>query len=250
MKRLLGQVLFVAAVGGLSIAFTPACVENDQSIYIRQVMAPPQNRQNGVCVYTPDQTQAAIGEGILDVAVRSTYTATMLVGGQLMARGDQLNVRAESNRAHVNGGVVRVTGADGSFIGEFTSVGSGFVDPGLNNQPSFGLATLTLLDAATTAGIRVQGTDSRLVIANVKVFGQTLGGVDLESGEFQFPIRICSGCLVDFSGGDDPANPGLDCNLPVAAGSGGATALPCRPGQDEATPCQLCTSDVCKGQAP
>jgi hypothetical protein len=249
MKRLFGQILFVAGVGVVPIAFTPACVENDQSIFVRQVMAPPQTRQNGVCSYTPDPTQAFLSEGVLDVAVRSSYSANLLVGSQLSPRGDQLNVRSETNRAHVNGAVVRVTGADGSFMGEFTSVTSGFVDPGLNNQASFGIAQVTLLDASTSARIGVQGTDSRLVIANVKVFGQTLGGVDLESGEFQFPIRICNGCLVDFSKGDDPANPGRDCNLPLTA-TGGTAVLPCLPGQDEPTPCQLCSSDVCKGQGP
>ncbi len=250
MKRLFGQTLFALAVGVGSILVSSACVENDSSIFVRNVQAPPQNRQNGACLYTPDPTQPFLSEGVLDVAITPTYTGRLLVGNQLSPRGDQLNVRAESNRVHLNGAVVRVTGADGASIGEFTSVTSGFVDPGANNQPSFGIAGLTLLDAATTAAINVQGADSRLVIANVKVFGQTLGGVDVESGEFQFPIRVCNGCLIDFSRGDDPANPGLDCNLVIDTQSGGTTQFPCIPGQDEVTPCQLCAavSSACRGQ--
>ena len=65
--------------------------------------------------------------------------------------------------------------------------------------------------------------------------------LDLESGEFQFPIRVCNGCLISFASGDDPATPGLDCNLPLTAASGGGAAqLPCAVGRDETTPCQLC----------
>ena len=74
-----------------------------------------------------------------------------------------------------------------------------------------------------------------------------------ESGEFQFPITVCNGCLVSFSGADDPATPGLDCNLPLsqAGGGGGNSQLPCKVGQDEPVPCQLCApfSALCRGQA-
>jgi hypothetical protein len=91
------------------------------------------------------------------------------------------------------------------------------------------------------------GGQSKLVVANIKIFGKTLGGVDLESGEFQFPVRVCVGCLVDFSSGDDPAVAGRDCNVQIGTGTA-TVVLPCAPGQDEATPCQLCSSfsELCR----
>jgi hypothetical protein len=47
--------------------------------------------------------------------------------------------------------------------------------------------------------------------------------------------------LLTYSGADDPAVQGPDCNLPLATAGGGTAQAPCSPGQDEATPCQYCS---------
>lgn len=243
MNRLIGQAFAVVALGVLSTAVMPACAENDQSIFIRQMLAPAQNRQNNSCVYSSDPTQTAISEGTLDIGIAEKgYVGHLLVGSQLIARGDGNNTRGESNRAHLDGAVVRITDPNGGTLGEFTSLGSGFIDAQLNNQPSFDAFIVTILDASTIQKVADQVTPAKdkLVVANIKVFGRTVGGVDLETGEFQFPIRLCRGCKVSFAGGDDPATPGLDCNLPLETTGGSANTLPCIAGQDEVTPCQLC----------
>ncbi|MBX3222152.1 MAG: hypothetical protein KF795_16665 [Labilithrix sp.] len=239
MNRLFGQAVAVVVLGVVATAFTPACAENDQSIFIRNVLAPAQNRQNGQCVYTADTTQVFQSEGLLDVGIADTYVATLLVGNQLIARGNTQSVRAESNRARLNGAVVRITDPGGGVISEFTALGSGFVDPAQNNLPSYSPFFVTALDPASIQRIAqdVPVGQSRLLVANIKVFGQTLGGVDLESGEFQYPIRVCNGCLVSFATGDDPATPAIDCTLPLPDNAQGQ---PCVAGQDETTPCQLC----------
>lgn len=251
MKRLLGHALVVVGISAIAMAFTPACAENDQTIYVRQVLAPPQNRQNGTCIYLPDPTQPFLAEGTLDLAVRNTYAATVLVGSQLLPRGDQTNTRAESNRAHINGAVVKVTDANGAFIGELTSLAAGFVDPAQSGAASFGVVGITAMDAPTTAKLGVAPGATRLVVASIKLFGRTLGGVDFESGEFQFPVRVCHGCLVDFATGDDPATPARDCSKSAESGGGATqTTVPCAPGQDEVTPCQSCRafSAYCRGE--
>jgi hypothetical protein len=242
MNRLLGQSFAVVVLGTLITAFSPACAENDQSIFIRQALAPAQNRQNGACTYTSDPTQPALSEGLVDVAIRDTYVAALLVGNQLVPRADAQNTRVEPNRAHLNGAVVRVTDPSGAELGEFTSLGSSFIEPQQNNLPSFSPLFVTALDASISAKLLQQVPPGKpgMVVANIKVFGRTVGGVDIESGEFQYPIRVCNGCLVSFASGDDPATQGIDCNLPLAENAGGQQ-LPCAPGQDEVTPCQLCS---------
>jgi hypothetical protein len=257
MQRILGHVLTVASLAVLASAVAPACAANDQSIYIHHTLAPPLNRQNGVCTYEPDPTSTFLAEGTLDVLVRDSYNAYLLVGSQLISRGSTVQVRAESNRAHLNGAVVTVTETSGAFLGSFTATGTGFVDPQGSDAASFGLLGVTLIDAPTTAKIAasLQANQTKLVLANVKAFGTTLGGVDLESGGYQFPIRVCKGCLISFVGGDDPASPGKDCNLPLGGGSSSGTSsvtIPCQIGQDEMTPCQLCAPqrEACTGKLP
>lgn len=243
MNRLLGQAFTVGVLAVMATAFAPACAENDKSIFIRGALAPSQTRQNGACVYTDDPTQAVLFEGVFDLAVRDNYIAVLLAGNQLIPRGDQNSVRAESNRAHINGAVVRVADPNGGVLGEFTSLATGFVETQNNNTPAFTSFSVTAIDAPTKnkIGASLAVGQTRLVTANIKVFGKTLGGVDLESGEYQLPIRVCNGCLISFASGDDPATPGVDCSLPLASSSsGGTTSLPCFPGQDETTPCQTC----------
>lgn len=247
MKRVLGQALSVVTVALLATAFTPACAENDQSIFIRAALAPSTNRQGGRCVYTSDPTQTGLFEGTVDVAIAESYSAVLLIGNQLAARGDSANTRAESNRAHINGAVVRVTDPNGGLIGEFTSLATGFVEPQLNNQASYGPISVTAIDVPTMNKIAgdMELGGSKLVAANIKAFGRTVGGVDLESGEFQLPIRICNGCLVTFEGFDDKATPDiLECKRAEDA-AGGTDELPCSPGQDETTPCLFCRRALC-----
>jgi hypothetical protein len=242
MKRIGRCVMSLLAVGLVTSALVPACATNDQSIFIRGALAPSANRTGGVCLYNPDPTAPALFTGTLDVGIRDNYQAVLLVGNQMIPRGDPTDTRAESNRVHLNGAIVKVQNPDGSGIREFTSLATGFADTQTNNNPSFGLMGVAIVDAPTRDILASQLPDRnavKTVVAQIKAFGKTLGGVDVESGEFQFSIRVCNGCLVSFVGANDPAlQPQPNCLKAVDASS--TTSTPCFPGQDEPTPCQLC----------
>jgi hypothetical protein len=252
MKRILGRVVVVCASALFIGAFAPACVENDQSIFVRAVLAPSLNRQNGACVYTDDPQQPQLFSGQLDVGIRDNYTAVVLVGSQMLGRGDPAVARAESNRVHLNGAVVRVTEPDGALISEFTSLATGFADVQQNNNPDYGTMGIIGIDKPTADNLRgqvPQDGSTKQVILQIKAFGKTLGGVDLESSEFQFPLEICNGCLVNFGTADTARPAGEQCNGAIVAAGGGATQLPCQAGQDrEPVPCQLCsaTKQICR----
>jgi len=244
MNRVLGHGLTCLLAAGAAFLLTPGCADNDVSIYIQHVIAPPENRQNNRCTYEPDPTLTFISEGVVDVLARDTYVAPMLVGSHLRERGDPVNTRAESNKARINGVVVTVTDANGAALGEFTAAASSFLEASGNDTAAYSVLIATIIDAPTMnrIGGNIGLGQTRLVLANVKAFGQTLGGVDLETGEFQFPIRVCRGCLVTFAFGDDPATQGVDCRLPLPTTGGNTVVIPCSAGQDEVTPCQLCSS--------
>lgn len=247
--RLLGHTLFAATTIAISLMVAPACVDNDQSIFIRNVVAPPTG--GGDCTYTADATGVGLFEGRLDVALTQTYQAVVLVGNQMKQRSEDINARAESNAAHLDGAIVRVTTSNNEEINSFTSPASGFANAATGITPSFGLMKITLLDPDTVAKVLAKVDVCKgdaLILANIKAFGETNGGVDLESGEFQFGIRVCDarcgGCLVDYSQFDDPAVDGPDCNK-SATTTTTTTQIEstCSPiGQDAPVSCALCSS--------
>ena len=256
MKRIWGQGLtFVLAAGALSVLM-PACEDNDRSIFVQAVLAPSTTRTGGSCTYTNDPTQPILPSGRLDVAISQAYIATVLFGNQLIARGDQLQPRAESNRANIQGAVVHLTDANGGTLGDFTSLGTGFADPSSNNVPGYGVTQVPLTDAtsaaALAASLKTRG-ESVTIIASFKLFGTTIGNTDVETGSFDFPLEVCNGCTIFYGKGVDttPGSPTLGkCALPVDDALLQSTSNPCYIGQDISTDCRLCVTtkgadDVC-----
>lgn len=252
MSRSWGRHLSSFVVLGLAVAaFAPGCAKNDESIYVAGVLAPSQNRINGACQYTDDPTQSRLFSSLLDVGVRDDYQAVLLVANQMIPRGDPLDPRAESNKIHIDGAVIRVTNPDGSEVApSFTTFSSGFVINTQNNgNPGFTSVAVPIIDGNTANVLRglvpPDKSTEKEILVFIRAFGKTLGGVDVESGEYQHPMRVCNGCLIYYpESARDPASPvqpncskGLD---PTATQSTAAT--PCFPGQDELTSCQYCQS--------
>jgi hypothetical protein len=270
MKRIWGYVVSMLAAGTMVGSALPACATNDQTIFIRSALAPSINRQGGLCIYNSDPQQAALFEAEVDIGLTDSYYGILLVGNQLVSRGDPANNRAESSRVHINGGVVRVTEPNGVLINEFTSLATGFADPQNNNAPGFTTIGLVLMDGPTAQKIRTDDykapelrqpmtrQTSKTVLVSVKAFGQTLGGVDVESEEFQLPMRVCLGCLVIYDGFDPaqapPAKPNAptnNCDRVPDTAAAAATDGPCRAGQDVPLSCTLCRgTPICDPNVP
>lgn len=246
MKRNWGFVASLLAVGTTVGGVLPACTDNDQSIFIQGAIAPPTTRQGSTCTYTADPQQPQLFSGSMDVGLTDTYFAVLLVGNQLVSRGDSNRNRAETSRLHITEGVIRVTERNGTLIHEFSAAATGFNDPQNNNTPGYSSVGLVVINSeaaqkiADSANPPLSRGVARTVLANIKVFGTTLGGKDVESGEFQFPIAVCNGCLVDFSKGFDPEKPPGNCSLPAEDSSGSSSDGPCRMGQDIPIDCRQC----------
>jgi len=235
MNRFRARTTSAAAIGILAGCLVPACAHNDGTIFIRHVMAPP-----GGCLYQGDPSQPYMTEGSVDAALTGSYTPVVLVGNQLTARASVEDARVESARVVLQGALVKVVDpADGSVQMDNTVLTSGTVDPGTGTSPSWGLAGITMMNQAALAHFDPGlNQPSRLAVAYVKVFGQTLGGQSVESNEFQFPINVCHGCLVSF-----PAGSGTNgyCSSGSTAGSSTSNAeKACVPGQDQPLDCSLC----------
>jgi hypothetical protein len=234
-----------ASIGAVAMSSLIAgCAENESMMFIIGVT----DITGSDCVLTPTTDGPFIGIGMLDVAIRDTYIAALVVGNQITPRGSRNQLRTETSRVRLEGAEVTLEDANGSELAEFTSLGSGFVNPASGDDATYGGFFTNLVPPGA-------GLDEGQYVASIRVFGTTLGGQEIESAELRFPIDVCNGCLVGYPAsaldrnvaGGDPylcATSPADAVDPMNA----ADVVSCHPGQDEPVSCISCAafSDVCR----
>lgn len=198
VKRLLALALLTAS-GGLLVS---ACADNESSLYIRGSKAATD--ESGVIECSADGTFQ--GNGVVDFAVGTPtdFTATLVVGNQIVQRGDPDLLRTETSRVQMYEARVRVVDVSGNPLtysnGDSAAYSipiSGVVDASVDSSGGFGCANVPLLDGGTLQSLRSSLTKtqpSAYAIANVIIKGRTLGGQEVETGEWSFPITVCMGC--------------------------------------------------------
>jgi hypothetical protein len=208
--------MLLAVPAALFALGAPGCVDNNVSLFIQQA----QVRDPGTdCSAAADPDSAYWMVGIMDTALTGEYSAALLVGNQLKARGDSDTLRPESNRVQLYEADVELFDSGGGTVSAFTMPISGFVEVSGSTAPAYGLAFVTLIDAGTGAALAGQQTT---LIARVKIYGETLGGLEVETGYWDYPIEICSGCL----GCICPTSP--DAEYTETCNPGQNTSIDCR----------------------
>ncbi len=210
-----GAFFFIAAATGVLVT---SCVDNESSMFIRGCLAFPADG----CVVTPDSSSKQLFSGLLDPA-QADYVCPLLIGNQLVARGDSKQLRTETSRIAVHSAIVTVYDSTKTeTYTTFTVPASGFVDPGTSALPGFGAATVLLLDRVTA-----RAHAGETLLSGVVLQGRTTGGLELETAEWTFPIKIASpSSLCNIT----PCIPGaVDDTTPV---------LTCHPGNDVSTDCR------------
>jgi hypothetical protein len=220
--------------GGLT---TLACEENESMLFIVGVLALEDND----CKLSADGGATLRTGGVLDLSLRGSYTAGLLVGSQLTQRGNRDQLRTETARLSLRGAEVALENASGGLLAEYTTIGTGFVDAAGGTEPGYGWIAVDLIPAGAPLG-------TGLVVARVRVFGQTLGGDEIESNEYSFPIQVCRGCLVSYpaEAADMSQGPGV-YRCAVRSEESTSEEQVCLVGQDLGIPCTRCAaqSAVC-----
>jgi hypothetical protein len=241
MSPFVRGVRVVALLAGVAAFGDAGCVDTESMIFIRQVNVP-----SGTCTVEPNVTGPFISHGTLDVAFRHEYIAALLVGSQIVTRGSRAQIRTETSRVRIEGIEARVEDALGAVAwGPHTIPATGFIDPAVDINPSYGIVDGTLIGAdfgARMAALLLADTSrtGKHFTSISKVFGHTLGGQAVDSGEFRFPITICYGCLIYYpaEANDPKVTPTPNCDLPQSTGT--ALDVGCSPGQDEMIDCRVC----------
>jgi hypothetical protein len=249
MKRVCGHVLagLTVLVGGASM--TSACVHDNSTIFVFDVLAPQEVSNGQTCLFNSDTTQPYISSGVLDIDFRDSYIPEYLVGNQMVPQGNPSTPQDETSYVQVQGAIVRITDSSGTQLSTFTRLTSGPLPPLNGNTPSFTPISVLTIDHDTVFNPQVKGVVDgggvvRLV-TYVRFFGQTTGGDSVESGEFEFPVDVCKGCLITFAPEDiSPNYPAPNCGGAVSSTSGTVSAqpIPCVPGQDIPIDCSQCQS--------
>jgi hypothetical protein len=245
MKQAASRWLSLAAAVGCAWLGGAGCADSESMLFVRQAQARVASGTNG-CTVDNSPSSLFITQGTLDLAFRTEYSAALLVGNQLVARGNSSQLRTETSRVELEGAEVKLEDGQEKVWGPYTVPGSGFIDPATGSTPAYGLTETILLGSAF--GIELakelrQTLAVRRFTSVVKILGKTLGGSPVESGEWRFPLTVCYACLVAFPPEANDTNLARpNCDRP--AGTGTTVAAPCALGQDDAVDCRVCKTSV------
>jgi len=216
MDRSFQRVGALFLLAASSAVLASACADNESSFFIQGCLVEPVDS----CTVTASPSSAARGGGTLDASFGFGYSCPLLIGNQLVPRGDATKLRTETSRIEVYEADVEVFDDAGNSLIAYTVPTNGFADPGSTTQPGYGVAHVLLVDSQTA-----QANANKNLISSVRLRGRTLGGTELESNEWQFPITVCSGCL---------------CNLaPCQMGTSESAGTNCHVGSDDLVDCRL-----------
>lgn len=228
-----GLRLMVA--GSLLAAFSAGCEDSNQSfIILGSLVGVPQ--QTGGCNFQVDSDLLLRASGQLDLTLARSYRAPLAVENQLIIRRDELNARAESNYGVFTSVDVRTLDAAGATVSAFTTtVTQSVVAPGVQRAVVF----TDMLDPNLMNKLagELKYRESRDFVTYVKLHGRTSGNKEVVTDEFQYPIRVCNGCLVTFP----PASRDASIARPnCLSAEQPDEEAPCSIGSDDRVDCRFC----------
>ncbi len=217
MRRLFGLTPILLSSALLAIPSGCAPDDDDSSLIMLHNLAPDEG-----CTTSPNLSETALGSGVIDVNATQGYfftplvqnTASTLEGAilvsQRLALVEGVNVKVTFPQGALSDGTI--SSLNDSNLLEFSQRFSVTV------QPDDGLLALSFFALPVQLLAALRGQTGVGLDANVEVqlFG-TMGGSDIESQEFNYPVFICEGCLANYVGTCEtaPANPRTGGNCQV-----------------------------------
>jgi hypothetical protein len=244
----------VRAVLGLAlVGLSSSCVDVNGSLSIVQAQVP--DTAEGKCVVPSTRTETRVAQGTLDVALDRSYPYLLfaLVTNRLPSLVDEGGI--ENNRIDVTASEVTIESPPGVNVPWPANCPAQYdyasdrVSLGPEGEATILVEAMRACHAATIRNMFLAnqlpgGPDADVRFrAIVRAKGRH-GGTHLESDRFEFPIRVCFGCLqtgytaADFAPFEFPNIP-LCSNLSSNPYKGYA----CNPGQDVG-PVLCCARDA------
>jgi hypothetical protein len=215
---------------------TAGCAENESSLFVIGVFAIGETQ----CLAEPDASAVLLSAGTLDRLLADGYQAAFLVGSHLTQQGSREKLRTETSRLQIQGAHVTIYNTAGAEIPVPDAAATGLVHPASGTDPGLAAVFAQLIRPSDFSTLGAPGQ----AIVRVRFFGRTLGGQEIESGDYDFPINVCDGCLITYpSEAADPTAPAGQYLCDPAVDTTVDTVV-CNVGQDALLPCTACAGFI------
>jgi hypothetical protein len=172
------SLLSLCSVGAFA---STGCVDNRTTLFISGVAG---FQPGDTCEVDVSLSGSQLLSGSYDPLPGVPYYAWLIVANGLQPLGSNDTLRPETSRIQLQGAEISITGASGgSAAPAFTINFAATIHPDDSEDP--GLAVLPVPIVPPTLNL---GPGDYQV--GITVFGETLGGTDVESGDFSFPVTI------------------------------------------------------------
>lgn len=171
-------LLTVCSLGALT---TGGCADNRTTLFVVGVA---QLVGGDECTVEVSLTTDLIGQGLLDASLRDAYIAPLILANGLQPLGNNDTLRPETSRIQLQGAEIAIDSQTGGAAGPaFTQYFSGTINPDPSEDPGLAAVSVEIIP-------RGLALSPGKYAVNIVVFGETLGGTDVESGEFSFPVEV------------------------------------------------------------
>ncbi len=172
------SLLSLCSVGALAAG---GCADNRTTLFI-----------SGVRGFVPGdacEVELSLGgtqllSGTFDPLPGFPYYAWLIVANGMQPLGENDTLRPETSRIQLQGAEISISEVSGAAAAPaFTVNFAATISPDPSEDP--GVAVLPVPIVPASLGLDPGGYQVSIV-----VFGETLGGTNVESGEFQFPVTV------------------------------------------------------------
>ena len=209
MRRWINGLLVVCFTVGLG-----SCADGDPALAIQFHGVPDAN-----CLLS-ESTDTFRPFGVYDLRAVGPYVFSGIVAAQLQSRAS--DVQIDPNALYLEGYEVELQDLDGNRL-EFAGLENpyfvrttGVIEPVTSpGSVALGIATATIIRdsyQSTLLSFLSPGSGQLYsIIAELRVSGETQGGIRTTSRPFRYPIELCYGCLDDCNrAGEGACLPGQD----------------------------------------
>lgn len=175
------SLLSLCSLGALAFG---GCADNRTTLFISGVAG---FQPGDTCEVDVSLSGTQLLSGSYDPLPGVPYVAWLIIANGMQPLGDNDTLRPETSRIQLQGAEISISAASGgSAAPAFTINFAATIHPDESEDP--GLAVLPVPIVPPTLNL---GPGDYQV--GITVFGETLGGTEVESGDFSFPVTIVPG---------------------------------------------------------